>query len=150
VRSVIKDLIAGAFRRAGFELIPSWRLEKFEFADHLRDLLARLEINCVLDVGANAGQYHDFLRSHVGYRGRIVSFEPVAELALALKERAGKESNWDVCGFASGSSNETRTINVTKANQFSSFLQADFSTIDDYRELNWIGYRETASCPTQT
>jgi FkbM family methyltransferase len=79
----------------------------------------------------------------VGYRGRIVSFEPVAELALALKERAGKESNWDLCRFALGSRDETRTINVTKRNQFSSFLQPDFSRIDDYRELNQIERQET-------
>jgi FkbM family methyltransferase len=143
VRSVIKDLVAGAFRRAGFELIPSWRLEKLELANHLRELFARLEIDCVLDVGANAGQYHDFLRGHVGYAGRIISFEPVAELALALKERADKESNWDVCDFALGSCDEVRTINVTKRNQFSSFLQPDFSTIDDYLELNQIEHKET-------
>jgi FkbM family methyltransferase len=148
VRSAVKDLVAGAFRRAGFELIPSWRLEKLELANHLSELFARLEINCVLDVGANSGQYHDFLRSHVGYRGRIVSFEPVAELARVLRERAEKQTNWDVCGFALGSCNETRTINVTKATQLSSFLQPDFSKIDDYRELNQIEHQEAVTVRT--
>jgi FkbM family methyltransferase len=148
VRSVIKDLIAGAIRRAGFELIPTWRLEKLELANHLRNLFARVEINCVLDVGANAGQFHDFLRGHVGYGGRIISFEPVAELALALKDRADKESNWDICRFALGSCDEARTINVTKRDQFSSFLQPDFSTIDDYLEFNQIEHQETVTVRT--
>jgi FkbM family methyltransferase len=148
VRSVIRDLVAGAFKRAGFELIPTWRLEKLELANHLRELFARLEINCVLDIGANSGQYHDFLRGHLGYGGRIVSFEPVAELAHILKERADKETNWDVCRFALGSCDETRTINVAKATQFSSFLQPDFSKIDDYLELNQIEHQETVTVRT--
>jgi len=145
VRSVIKELVSGAFRRAGFEIIPIWRLETLELANHLRELFARLEINCVLDVGANTGQYHDFLRNHVGYEGRIVSFEPVAELAHVLNARADKESKWDVCRFALGSCDETRTINVTKTTQFSSFLQPDFSTVDDYLDLNQIEHQETVT-----
>ena len=40
----------------------------------LRKLLAKLDINCVIDVGANRGQYGLVLRQ-LGYKGLIVSFE---------------------------------------------------------------------------
>ena len=38
-------------------------------------VLRSREINCVIDVGGNRGHFGERLRA-LGYRGRIVSFEP--------------------------------------------------------------------------
>jgi len=51
-------------------------LERYLFECSLSQVLRRLDINCVLDVGANQGQYGLMLRG-LGYSGYIVSFEPV-------------------------------------------------------------------------
>jgi FkbM family methyltransferase len=68
---------------------------------HVSDLLARYEVNCVFDVGANKGQYGRQLR-RAGYRGRIVSFEPVPEALEELREVAGRDPDWLVHGCGLG------------------------------------------------
>ena len=49
--------------------------------EHLRRLLRYLRVDCVYDVGANAGQYAGMLRDKADYKGRIISFEPIPWLA---------------------------------------------------------------------
>ena len=59
--------------------LPAWKrdylLSQLAARAHLQELLRRLAINLVIDVGANQGQFALGLRA-LGYRGRIVSFEP--------------------------------------------------------------------------
>src|SRR3954447_8852354 len=76
----------GAFERS---------LTDFVARRHITWLLRELRVNVVLDVGATVGQYADKLR-RTGYAGRIVSFEPVAELCAELRERAAADDRWHV------------------------------------------------------
>lgn len=53
-------------------------------------------VDCVLDVGANEGQYVRELREDCGYRDRIVSFEPLSDLHRQITEAARRDPLWEI------------------------------------------------------
>ena len=83
-------------------------------------LLGHVGATTVLDVGANIGQYASALRAS-GYRGAIVSCEPLSDAFAHLERRAARDNMWDVRRTAVGSEIGTAEINVS-ANSFSSSL----------------------------
>lgn len=93
----------------------------FLLPGHVASLLKQLDINCVIDVGANRGQYGSMLR-RAGYGGRLVSFEPVSESFRFLSARAAGDCEWRVIRAALGSSAGTKDIKVYAASDLSSFL----------------------------
>jgi len=88
----------------------------------LRDTLARLQVNCVLDVGAHRGQFATSLR-RIGYRGQIVSFEPVAEAFATLDATFSRDARWRGYNLALGNESGVRPFNVAlESTEMSSFL----------------------------
>jgi len=94
-------------------------------ARDLARVLRTLGIDTVLDVGANRGGYREFLRDHVGYRGRIVSFEPVASVFEALTAASSADAQWAGVQMALGDTDGWLDINVSGRTTMSSFLQPD-------------------------
>jgi FkbM family methyltransferase len=84
---------------------------RFLGEEHVAWVLRRLEVNVVLDVGANLGQFATRLRRD-GYTGRIVSFEPVPHIADRLEQAAADDPDWHVLRHAVGEADETRDINI--------------------------------------
>jgi FkbM family methyltransferase len=115
---VLRDFVRAVARHAGFELhryIPA-RSQ----AAQLEAMLAFHRVNLVFDVGANAGQFGRELRHHIGYRGRIVSFEPLESAHRQLRRAAAADASWIVADRAAiGSSEGEIEINVA-ANSVSS------------------------------
>jgi FkbM family methyltransferase len=138
IRSRLLRSLARYCESAGHLLIPRGRFEGFALARHLRELFELLEIDCVLDVGANLGQYHDFLRSEVGYAGNVVSFEPIPDHAATLRARARRESNWFIEELALGAAIGESKFHVMVDTQFSSFLEPDHSCTGRFREQNCV------------
>ena len=118
---IVKDSVLRVSRSFGYDIVPLRDMKERDFALHLREVLARLEIDCVLDVGANAGQYHDFLRDKVLYDGPIISFEPVSHHIEVLRERSRSDRDWHIEGYALGSSDGSMPIDVMVSDRFGSF-----------------------------
>ena len=145
---ILKDSVLRMSRSLGYDIVPLRDMKERDFALHLRELLARLEIDCVLDVGANAAQYRDFLRERVQYAGAIVSFEPVSRHVEMLRCRSRGDARWHIEGYALGSSEGAMPINVMASDQFSSFLEPDNDRVRDYAELNVATRTETVTVHT--
>lgn len=79
-------------------------------------------IRTVLDVGANAGQFGQFLREDVGFGGRIVSFEPLSGPYAELSRHAAADPQWTALNFALGAEESTAEINVSRNAYSSSIL----------------------------
>jgi len=105
----------------GYELIRSKKHPTIE--SHLKILFNQLNINLVFDVGANIGQYGSLLRKKVGYKGHIISFEPVKEVFHNLRTNIAHDSKWTAYNYALGASDGFSKINVTSSTDFSSFLK---------------------------
>jgi FkbM family methyltransferase len=94
-------------------------------------LLRSFGISCVLDIGANKGQFGRELRIE-GYDGKIVSFEPVNEPYQILKQVADRDGKWSAVQLAIGDRNEHSTIHVSVGSEFSSLLTQTEYCIDNY------------------
>ncbi len=94
-------------------------------ARHIASLLRHYRVNCVIDAGANVGQYGKLLRAH-GYTGRIVSFEPVAAMVDKLRQACGDDPDWRVYPFALGRQDRTDSINVVHGSMSSLLGPTDF------------------------
>lgn len=88
---------------------------------HVSNLLKQMEINCVIDVGANRGLYAAMLR-HYGYKGRIVSIEPLPEVYEELTRVASSAQDWRTLNVALGASEMVKPFNVYSSRVLSSFL----------------------------
>ena len=91
----------------------------------LMDVFDCYGVNVVLDVGANKGQYGRALR-RAGYRGHIVSFEPVAREFEQLRRQAAKDGNWSAHQIALGREDGQIEMNVVPGTLSSALPPSDF------------------------
>lgn len=103
----------------GVDIVRRGRAPVIVEKQYLRRLLAEFAIDCVFDVGANAGQYGQMLRE-IGYRGPIVSFEPIPAVLEALRRTAAGDAHWFVEGVALDGAVREAVFNVTAHSEFSS------------------------------
>ncbi|MCT8972839.1 FkbM family methyltransferase [Microbaculum marinisediminis] len=77
-------------------------------------LINRHRIDLVLDVGANTGQYARRLRAS-GYKGRILSFEPLMEAWTQAAAQAAQDPLWDMAPpMALAAEGGTAALNVCR------------------------------------
>jgi FkbM family methyltransferase len=90
------------------------------YSSRLARTLRSQAIDTVLDVGANVGQFATLLRN-AGYRGRIISVEPLSGAYAQLHRRAARDGAWQSVNAAIGDAGTTAIMHVS-ANSFSSSI----------------------------
>jgi FkbM family methyltransferase len=105
----------------------------------VKQLLDYHQIDLVLDVGANTGQYFKFLRT-AGYYGRVVSFEPLSDAYFQLIKMSKKYPKWEIATrTAIGNLEGEISINIASNSQSSSLLQMLDRHKETFPESAYVG-----------
>ncbi|MGK7931027.1 MAG: FkbM family methyltransferase [Microcystaceae cyanobacterium] len=88
----------------------------------LIELFKTHDIDLVLDIGANEGQYTQLIRE-LGYQGQVISFEPLSSAYQKLQKRSYKDTKWMLAPRAAlGDINGEITVNIAGNSKSSSVL----------------------------
>jgi FkbM family methyltransferase len=121
----------------------AWQIHERLF---LRKLFTWANVDCVFDVGANIGQYATLLRREVGFKGAIISIEPVPENAALLREQARGDKLWLIEEVALSDTSGERELNVTVDTQASSLNKSR----PDITEMVGAHFAVTRQCPVRS
>jgi FkbM family methyltransferase len=100
----------------GYEIVPKRKAHD----QFVLGLIQRQGIDVLVDVGANQGQYARGFRER-GFRGRMVSFEPLPQAFQRLRAASLRDGMWEVRRLAIGSHCGVVDLHVA-ANSVSSSL----------------------------
>lgn len=137
---MLKNLIEHAARRLGFDIIAKWRIPDLSYTHRLQTLFKHFGVTSIIDIGANAGQFHDQMRNQIGFKGPIYSFEPDPVLAAALADRAATDPNWTIFPVALGASAGMTTFNVMTNPVYNSFRVPDSRQLAHHENGNIVAY----------
>lgn len=114
----MKGFLKSIAQKFGYDILhlPTNPVERQQL-----DLFKEHRINLLFDIGANVGQYAHKIR-RLGYRGRIISFEPLPDAFQQLKVNAAHDPDWQVIQTAIGNFNGESHINVSQNSYSSSIL----------------------------
>jgi len=93
----------------------------------LMRMLNDLQVTCLVDVGANAGQYARLIR-RLGFTGTIVSFEPNPAVFRTLQQSRAGDPNWKGVNCGLGSEDGELEMNIFEESLISSFLPGKMVT----------------------
>jgi FkbM family methyltransferase len=110
-------------------------------------LLQHYKVDLVFDIGANKGQYATGIID-AGYKGNIVSFEPLSSVYTIIEKESKKYSQWQVAPrCAIGGKNEMIEINISANSVSSTLLTMLDSHIEGAPESKIIGKEKVQVFP---
>lgn len=104
-----------------------------------KEIFQSYAIDVVLDVGANTGQFASYVRHSIGFKGTIVSFEPLRSAFEVLKSIAADDNRWQVLNFGLGDSAKVARINIAANSVSSSLLKMLPNHTDAAPESRYVG-----------
>jgi FkbM family methyltransferase len=141
----ILNIIEYTSGHLGWMVIRKWRMGNLLLVKRLQRIIIEYQIDCIIDVGANTGQYGKFHREEVGYSGLIISFEPDPVIFKSLEETSQADDQWVIKNYALGKKSEKRNFNIMEGSTLNSFLDPDHTETSMFENENVI--RETIEVP---
>lgn len=105
--NLIKDAVRSMLESRGRQIIPypdKDLMRRMKLVDHFK-------INKIFDVGANDGYYVVQMKK-LGFKGSIVSFEPIRSVFDKLQQTSSRYPEWRTENIALGSEDSEAEINV--------------------------------------
>lgn len=131
----LKRFVLHTARRLGLEIARYPR--SLPAYQHVR-LMSERGVGFVVDVGANVGQYAKQLRQF-GYRGEILSLEPLSEAYGRLIRETELDDRWYAERSAIGSAPGTAMINIAGNSASSSLLPMLDRHVDAVPSSRYVG-----------
>lgn len=123
---------------AGFGFEVHRHIPRDSHSARLNRMLTHHDIDLVLDVGANVGDYAIGLRD-LGYMRKIISFEPIPQAYEGLLAASQKDPRWEVGPRAAlGAEDGTITIHISRNSYSSSVLDVEDDLIDVAPDIAYI------------
>jgi FkbM family methyltransferase len=121
----------------GFDIVRTNNYVKYPPARRMK-IISACGIDLIFDVGANIGQYAQQMR-RLGYRGRIVSFEPINSAYQELVKHASGDPGWETVNVALGSEDSESEINISDNSYSSSILDITSTHLRAMASAQYIG-----------
>ena len=138
---IIKNFINLIFKIFNYKIIKI--VDQFSNSFRLVLSFREKNIDYVLDVGANEGQFVKELR-YYGYNGKILSFEPILSAHKKLLNNSMNDDNWNVFEpIALGNENSESILNISKNSVSSSLLKISDEHLDNAPESRFIDKQKT-------
>jgi FkbM family methyltransferase len=117
------------------QIIPERKRGKawFSYPSIVRAIIEEYQVDLILDVGANKGQFALGVRRF--YKGPIISFEPVSRMFTVLSHTAPHDNNWFKFNYALGNKSEEQYINVHENDELSSLLETNQYFVERFGDV---------------
>jgi FkbM family methyltransferase len=133
----MKNIIINILKKRGFQIK---RYPDFNLVRRIK-IITTFNINILFDIGANAGQYAINMRE-LGYKHKIISFEPLKSAYKELEKASVNDNNWVVNNFALGNDNIASRLNVSGNSFSSSILKMQQLHLDLAPESKYVTQEE--------
>jgi FkbM family methyltransferase len=136
-RVMFKQFAKRLAKWTGYEILGHGRAHATDRS--LMGMIRQEQINLVLDVGANTGQFASELRA-AGYDGRIISFEPLSTAHAQLRSHAQRDPKWTIADrTAVGAEQGSVEIHIAGNSASSSILAMLPSHIEAAPQSIYVG-----------
>ena len=134
IKRLKRILRTNSFARRLWTLFKHIRYsEKFLLNEHKQfaSVMLENEIDLVLDLGANVGQFACDIRAS-GYTDKIISFEPDLKTFELLLKKSQNDKNWAVFNFAISNNCSKKNFYVASDDSLSSSLNRPLGELSNF------------------